>query len=234
MSVQTRPSHVMRGLGDILINYALTVAKATPGPCDLRPVHDSRRLDHAAVLAGVHAVAAVTRCRSWVDAHIRDPQLTMTEYIQSRTDPGLNFHTGRGAEVVAILEGWRNEDVANDGCGIIVRYDLRQFRLVSDAGWAPGAQRTPLTSTLSSETPRTDEPPGDEPLAECPPACPQQRVSTARERELTEMAISLTRQLTNSSKADADSPLMEAGLDSLLMPEFTTVRRAIASARLFA
>jgi hypothetical protein len=29
--VQIRASHVLRGLGDILVNYALTVAKATPG-----------------------------------------------------------------------------------------------------------------------------------------------------------------------------------------------------------
>lgn len=101
-----------------------------------------------------------------MDACTRDPQLTLTEYIQSRTDPGLNLHTGRGAEVVAIVEGWRDEDVANDGCGIIVRYDLRQFRLVSDAGWAPGAQRTPLAPTLSLEPPRIEEPPSNEPLAE--------------------------------------------------------------------
>jgi hypothetical protein len=37
------------------------------------------------------------------------------------------------------------------------------------------------------------------------------------------MAIDVARRLTGSSKADADSPLMEAGLDSLLMPTFTEV-----------
>ena len=44
LSVQVLPSHGSRGLGDMLVNYGLTVARATPG---------------------VHRAAAVTRCRTW-------------------------------------------------------------------------------------------------------------------------------------------------------------------------
>ena len=30
------------------------------------------------------------------------------------TDPGINFHTGRGASVEGVLEGWRDDDPTAD------------------------------------------------------------------------------------------------------------------------
>eukprot|EP00966_Prymnesium_polylepis_P328497 7384298-Prymnesium_polylepis.1 len=54
LSVQVHPSLSSRGLGDVIINHALTVARAT---------------------AGVHSVVAVTRCRTWGDAVRRRPAL---------------------------------------------------------------------------------------------------------------------------------------------------------------
>ena len=109
ISVQVDPTLTARGLGDMLINYALTVAKATPG---------------------VQAVVAVTRTRGWATAQAKGASTSLEEYARSSVDPGLNFHTGRGAEVVEVVEGWRSEDTANEGCGILIRYDLHQFYLI--------------------------------------------------------------------------------------------------------
>eukprot|EP00966_Prymnesium_polylepis_P118681 2743396-Prymnesium_polylepis.1 len=68
LSVQVLPSLASRGLGDVLVNHALTVARAT---------------------AGVHSVVAVTRCQTWGDAVRRQPALTLEEHIEGGADPGL-------------------------------------------------------------------------------------------------------------------------------------------------
>ena len=108
LSVQVLPSHGSRGLGDMLVNYGLTVARATPG---------------------VHRAAAVTRCRTWSAG-----ATSLESHLATGTDPGINFHTGRGASVEGVLEGWRDDDVDNLGHGVLVVYELRRFRLVGGSG----------------------------------------------------------------------------------------------------
>ena len=112
LSVQIHPSLASRGLGDMLINYALTMARTT---------------------AGVNRVVAVTRCRTWGDSARQQPTLTLEDHIGMDTDPGLVFHTERGAEVTALIDGWRPEDIDNGGVGILVEYDLPSFGVKYDA-----------------------------------------------------------------------------------------------------
>ena len=111
LSVQVTPSLMSRGLGDVLINYALTVARASPG---------------------VHKVVAVTRCRTWAEAVRQQPTLTLEEHLEMGTDSGLVFHTARGADITALVPNWRPEDLDNGGVGVLIEYDLASFRLVHD------------------------------------------------------------------------------------------------------
>lgn len=111
ITIQVDPSHATQGLGDTLILHALTVAKAEE----------------------VRDAVAVTRCRSWAAARQDDPSLSMLEHAREGTDPGISFHTGRGAQVVDLVPGWRSEDDDNCGIGVLIRYEVDQFRLLHSA-----------------------------------------------------------------------------------------------------
>ena len=103
LSVQVTPILMSRGLGDVLINYALTVARASPG---------------------VHKVVAVTRCRTWAQKVRQQP--TLEEHLEMGTGPGLVFHTARGA----LVPNKRPEHLANGGVSFLIEYDLASFRIV--------------------------------------------------------------------------------------------------------
>jgi hypothetical protein len=104
---------------------------------------------------------------------VRDPRLTLAEHSNSGADPGLSFHTGRGAEVVGPVAGWRAEDADNDGCGILVRYELRRSRLVSG-----GTQSIMARSVSSLPAPRNSSPANTERENGSPEIC-----CLAQERE---------------------------------------------------
>ena len=72
LSIQIHPNNVGCGFGDILINHALTVAKAVPG---------------------VERMVAVTRCRTFGRARHYHPTLSLRGHVDSGMEPGLNFHT---------------------------------------------------------------------------------------------------------------------------------------------
>ena len=103
LSVLVTPILMSRGLGGLLINYALTVARASPG---------------------VHTVVAVTSCRTW--AQKGRHQQTLEEHLEMGTGPDLVFHTARGA----LVPNKRPAHLANGGVGVLIEYDLASFRLV--------------------------------------------------------------------------------------------------------
>ena len=129
ITIQVEPSHATQGLGDTLILQALTVAKAE----------------------GVRDAVAVTRCRSWAAARQSDPTLSMLEHARQGVDPGISFHTGRGAQVVDLVPGWRSEDDDNCGIGVLIRYEVDQFRLLrsADDQASPARSRNELLRRLS-------------------------------------------------------------------------------------
>ncbi|KAB8061474.1 SDR family NAD(P)-dependent oxidoreductase [Janthinobacterium sp. FT14W] len=107
ISLNVHPGKRASGLGDQLIDFALSYARS----CN----HIAR-------------VAAVSRCSAY-GSH--QPPLAQEAYIRLRraggqlVDPLLNFHESHGAEIVGLVEDFRAEDVDNHGCGVLVHYDLR-------------------------------------------------------------------------------------------------------------
>ena len=102
------------GLADELIDFAL----AYFATCD-----------------GVETVAGVTRCHDY--GRHRATAGSMDHYIRQRdpagqlVEPMLRFHTSHGAVVHGIVPGFRPEDVANDGAGVLIEYP--QFRVAAAA-----------------------------------------------------------------------------------------------------
>lgn len=83
-------------------------------------------LQWAKLKGGIDCVVGVSRCKSYVDhSHI-----SIEDYIKKQTeqgkvfDPILRFHVEGGASIVGIIPRFRPEDVENQGCGILIRYEL--------------------------------------------------------------------------------------------------------------
>ena len=78
-------------------------------------------LQRCALVAGVDRVVGVTLCR---DYH-GEPSLE--QYIRrdgENQDPILAFHSAHGASIVKLLPGYRPDDRANAGHGVLVSYDI--------------------------------------------------------------------------------------------------------------
>ena len=102
--MQTRPkASKALGLGDLLVRHALETARIT---------------------LGLDLAIAVTRCKTWKKAS----GVPLHTYARSEADPLVQGHLTRGAVVVGLVLGWRPDDVENDGCGVLVRYDLAKVR----------------------------------------------------------------------------------------------------------
>ena len=81
-------------------------------------------LNHAFEAAAKHSlasVAAVTRCRTF-SHNSRDLLSSMRAHTAG--DPGVLFHTSRGALLVDLVSSYRPEDSANGGVGVLLRYNL--------------------------------------------------------------------------------------------------------------
>lgn len=181
ISVQVHPSLASRGLGDMLINYALTVARAS---------------------AGVNRVIAMTRSRTWADARKQNPSLSLQDHIKHGTDPGLVFHTARGAEITSIIAGWRPEDMDNLSNGILVEYDLSNFRLICDKP-LPRSNLQDISAISSRQALRVHS-------------------STSQLTQILDRVSKLVETYVDS-KINIDLPLMTAGLDSYSMQSFIKV-----------
>jgi acyl transferase domain-containing protein/acyl carrier protein len=105
LGVNVLPDAQDQGLGDELLDFMLQLAGVKPG---------------------VEAVAGITRCRN---AH-EFSSLSMAEYAGLRdargepVDPVLRFHAAHGAGIAGVVEGYRPEDAANRGHGVLVAYEV--------------------------------------------------------------------------------------------------------------
>ena len=71
-----------------------------------------------AQLAGVQSVCGVTRCREWTGTE------SYADYVEKRSDRGLRFHLNAGARMRGLVAGYRPEDEANEGSGVLIEYCL--------------------------------------------------------------------------------------------------------------
>ncbi|HEY0838303.1 MAG TPA: type I polyketide synthase, partial [Azospirillum sp.] len=107
LAVNILPEMQHRALGDQLLEFMLTYRSLQP------------RVD---------AVVAITLCRNF-DAQ---GDLALEDYIRLRnahgvlSDPILRFHELHGAAIERVMPGYRPADRKNDGCGVLVRYDIRR------------------------------------------------------------------------------------------------------------
>ena len=73
-----------------------------------------------AQLAGVQSVCGVTRCCEWTG----EDEGSYADYVEKGSDRGLRFHLNAGARMCGLVTGYRPEDTANEGHGVLVDYCL--------------------------------------------------------------------------------------------------------------
>jgi acyl transferase domain-containing protein/enoyl-CoA hydratase/carnithine racemase/acyl carrier protein/NAD(P)-dependent dehydrogenase (short-subunit alcohol dehydrogenase family) len=109
LAVNILPEMQLRNLGDQLLEFMLI-------SCSLQKQ--------------VESVIAVTLCRNF--DRVRDQSLEA--YIRQRNennvlaDPILRFHELHGATIERVMPGYRPGDLKNDGCGVLVSYDIHRRR----------------------------------------------------------------------------------------------------------
>lgn len=83
-------------------------------------------LQRCAMMQGIKKVVAVSRCR---DYH-KQKDINLSNYIHLGThkdqvyDPILLFHYLHGANIIDLIPGYRPKDIENEGCGVLVQYDI--------------------------------------------------------------------------------------------------------------
>ena len=71
-----------------------------------------------AQLVGVQSVCGVTRCREWT----ADGERSYADHVEKGSDRGLRFHLNAGARLRGLVTGYRPEDAANEGHGVLIEY----------------------------------------------------------------------------------------------------------------
>ena len=71
-----------------------------------------------AQLAGVQSVCGVTRCREWT----AEGERSYADHVENGSDRGLRFHLNAGARMRGLVAGYRPEDAANEGHGVLIEY----------------------------------------------------------------------------------------------------------------
>ncbi|MCB0212936.1 MAG: GNAT family N-acetyltransferase, partial [Anaerolineae bacterium] len=113
-------------------------------------------LHHCALKSGIETVVGVTRCQGYDN----QAALPLAAYIEQRDeqgqrlDPMLKFHEAHGATIQGVVSHYRPEDVANQGYGILIEYDLgRRRRSASDPAYPATTRRqsqAPTKTTIAS------------------------------------------------------------------------------------
>ena len=105
LSLNILPKFQQRSLGDQLLEFMLL-------GCSL--------------MGGVDAVVGVTLCKAYHTQH----EKSLKDYIHERNaqgklvDPVLRFHEIHGACIERLVPGYRPKDKKNEGCGVLVSYDI--------------------------------------------------------------------------------------------------------------
>ncbi|MEE7626363.1 SDR family NAD(P)-dependent oxidoreductase [Methylobacter sp. Wu8] len=105
LAVNILPDMQQQNLGDQLLEFML--------------IYRSLQKD-------VQAVVAITLCKNFD----RTAGLALEDYIRQRnehgvlSDPILRFHELHGAAIQRVMPGYRPHDHKNEGCGVLVSYDI--------------------------------------------------------------------------------------------------------------
>jgi len=142
LAVNILPQMQQQNLGDRLLEFML--------------IYRSLQKD-------VQSVVAITLCKNFD----RASGLKLDDYIRQRNkhgvpaDPILRFHHLHGATIERVMPGYRPGDLKNEGCGVLVSYDIHhrcrndlRFNAIPDENQKPGGFtrseiRSYLQNTLS-------------------------------------------------------------------------------------
>ncbi|NES64960.1 MAG: GNAT family N-acetyltransferase, partial [Okeania sp. SIO2D1] len=115
LAVNILPELQNQGLGDRLLEFML---------------------QYCAHLSDIERVVAVTLCRNYPDYS----PMPMAEYIHKKNDSGLlvdpllRFHQIHGAKIQKVLPGYRPKDIENQGCGVLIEYDVHNRQRFDGVG----------------------------------------------------------------------------------------------------
>ena len=144
-------------------------------------------LQRCGLITGVKQVVGVTLCKNYN----AEGTQSFEEYIQrqgSTQDPVLAFHQAHGAGIVRAIAGYRPQDHANRGNGVLVAYDIlnRTSR----------HQRIKAEATVAMTT--------------------DAMITTIDQQQISQFVQGEAAQLlgVSESECDIDRPVMEMGLDS--------------------
>ena len=68
---------------------------------------------------GVQEIVAMTRCSA-----ITHDVLDYDEYVRSKSDPTIKFHTQGGADIIQVVPNFRTADLLNRGHAVLISYQL--------------------------------------------------------------------------------------------------------------
>ena len=94
-----------------------------------------------AQLAGVQSVCGVTRCRDWTAESGR----SYADHVEKGSDRGLRFHLNAGARMRGLVAGYRLEDAANEGHGVLIEYCVGVAEDEEEVAEREAALRGPLS-----------------------------------------------------------------------------------------
>ncbi len=141
-------------------------------------------LQRSCLQRGVRRIVAVTLCMDYA----ADLGMSIEAYVAGpgrMRDRVLHFHHLHGAEIAATLPGYRPRDIANDGNGVLVRYE-------------PARRRVSASKTGAASAPAETGSPS----------------AVVRDEALRFVIETVSNLVDSAHVIDPDRPLMEGGLDS--------------------
>lgn len=122
------------GVGSDLRSFALLLARLDPG---------------------IDSVLGVTRCADF--AGTGELQAYVDEHTSGkRNDKTLGFHTTYGARILRLVLGFRPEDTANGGTGVLIQYPVKEWVPSSSFGTARKVATLALNVELNTKETTVD------------------------------------------------------------------------------
>jgi acyl transferase domain-containing protein/acyl carrier protein/ribosomal protein S18 acetylase RimI-like enzyme len=178
LALNVTPERQEQGIGELLLQFVKAYA-------NLSDQYDE--------------IVGITRCRSSNEESFEEycRYVSLCNDSSRPIDPILRFHHEQGASIGEIIQGFRPEDLSNFGCGILIRYPIREWRDVAGISHSSlkGFERVKIDDSNSAD-----------------------RVELEVESEIRQLLIG--RSLT---EFDANRPLVELGLDSLDIQELRLI-----------
>jgi acyl transferase domain-containing protein/ribosomal protein S18 acetylase RimI-like enzyme len=178
LALNVTPERQEQGIGELLLQFVKAYA-------NLSDQYDE--------------IVGITRCRSANEESFEEycRYVSLCNDSSRPIDPILRFHHEQGASIGEIIQGFRPNDHSNFGCGILIRYPIREWRDVTGNSHnsVKGIERVKIDDSNS---------------ADC--------VELEVESEIRQLLIG--RSLT---EFDANRPLVELGLDSLDIQELRLI-----------